>query len=80
MAAQGIVFTVAPDPFPVFVALVARYINHDPDAGCAAHRLQHIDRSSGVRVEGFLRIIIGRPDKRLGGQMKDHLRFIMTEY
>ncbi len=79
MAAQRVVFPVAPDPFPVFIAFIAGDVDQDFDTRCQANGLKNVDRAADVRVEGHFRLVIGEADEGLGSQVKDKFRLIFSE-
>ena len=79
MTAHRIVFPVAPDPFPVFIAFVAGDVDEDLDTRGFADGLEDVDRAADIRVEGHFRFVVGEADKGLGGKVKDKFRLIFSE-
>ena len=79
VAAHRIIFSVAPDPFPVFIAFVAGDVDQDFDAGGFANGLKHIDRAADIGVKGQFRLVVGKADEGLGGQVKDKFRLMFLE-
>jgi len=79
MTAHRVVFSVAPDPFPVFIAFVAGDVDQDFDAGGFANGLKHIDRAADIGVKGQFRLVVGKADEGLGGQVKDKFRLMFLE-
>jgi len=79
ITAHRVIFPVAPDPSPVFIALVAGDVDHDFDAGDCADGLKHVDRTADIRVKGHFRFVVGEADEGLGSEVKNKFRLIFFE-
>ena len=79
MAAHRIVFPVAPDPFPVFIAFIASDVNENFDAGSFADGLKYIDCAADIRIKSQFRFFERETDEGLGSKVKDKFRLIFLE-
>ena len=70
MPAQGIIFTIAPIPLLVRIALVRRNVHNRTHAVTLPNRLEHMHRSQYIGPIGLDRIAIGQPDQRLRRQVE----------
>ncbi len=74
MAAHRILLAIGVEPFAVFVTFVRGDTHHGAGLSVEADGLQEMNRTEHVGGEGFDRDLVGKADKRLGGEMEDDLR------
>ena len=74
VATHGLVFSVAPDPFLVLVALVGGDVDNGLDGARLACRLQHVDRAHHVGCIGFDGLLVGQPHQWLCRHVDDDFR------
>ena len=79
MTAHWIVFPVAPNPLPVFIAFVAGDVDQDFNAGGFTDGLKDVDRAADVGIKGQFRLFVREADKGLGSQVKDKFRLMFLE-
>src|SRR5579863_2290523 len=80
LAAEGILFTVSPDPFHIIITFVACY-----DDGMAWMRnhsecLENMGRSHGICLKGLNRILVRNRNDGLGRQVKNKIGLYLRKY